>query len=222
MRNLPYWHRTMHINRRCMHTCLSLLACSSYAPVVFPAACSLLQLITSTDISVFELLSSGAVRCLTQYLHGADLPATNQHEQQLLQRLRAFAAAGQLPADQGGDAAAADAATSGASNTPLTALVRKLQTSLASAEAFPVLVNRMLPSTASMGRSYGRSGSLPGSFSGAGSLSSGLAALSQPFKLRLVRHDEVGPGVYQFHVIHALCSLLCSAFGTRPLGGSQW
>jgi E3 ubiquitin-protein ligase TRIP12 len=182
-RDLLHWHKA---------TPVTSIACTTDCIFLAFLWLLLLQLITSSDISVFELLSSGAVRCLTQYLHGTDLSASNQHEQQLLQRLRAFAAAGQLPADQGGDAAAADAATVGASNTPLTALVCKLQTSLASAEAFPVLVNRMLPTTASMGRSYGRSGSLPGSFSGAGSLSSGLAALSQPFKLRLVRHDEVG------------------------------
>lgn len=71
--------------------------------------------------------------------------------------------------------------------------MRKLQAALASTEAFPVLSSRLAPpAAAGGGRSMSRSGSLGGSFSAPGSLSSGLQALQQPFKLRLVRHQQVG------------------------------
>jgi hypothetical protein len=43
-------------------------------------------------VSVFELLSSGAVAKVAAYLQGADLPATApDRDEQLLQRLSGFA-----------------------------------------------------------------------------------------------------------------------------------
>ncbi len=140
------------------------------------------QLLTSANVSVFELLSSGAVSTLSSFLRGDDLTTPSPaREEQLLQRLNTFVQYA-LVAGSG-------------SSPPLVHLVRKLQAALSSSEAFPVLCSRLAPS-ASMGglsRSLGRPSSLNGSAGGApGSLSSGLAALTQPFKLRLVRHSKVG------------------------------
>jgi E3 ubiquitin-protein ligase TRIP12 len=162
----------------------------------------LLQALTSNNLSVFEMISSSAVNRLTAYLQGADLPAAEQNDEQLLRRLRNFTVAAlashaDAPA---GDAAAANGtgaaavASAAASSVPLAALVRKLQAALASAEAFPVLCSRLVPSGGVAGgsgaRSLSRSGGMSGSFNSS-SLTSGLAALTQPFKLRLVRHTEV-------------------------------
>jgi E3 ubiquitin-protein ligase TRIP12 len=174
-----------------------------------------LQALTSSDVSVFEMITSGAVNCLTQFLQGKELQGDTQLDEQLLRRLRNFAAAALAPQDRrsattapaadipdglastalaGGAAAAAVAA---ASHVPLAALVRKLQAALSSAEAFPVLCSRIAPagpgggSSAVGGRSFSRSAGMSGSFTSS-SLTSGLAALTQPFKLRLIRHAEVG------------------------------
>jgi E3 ubiquitin-protein ligase TRIP12 len=149
------------------------------------------------------MISSSAVNRLTAYLQGTDLPASEQSDEQLLRRLRNFtvaalashadAAAGDAAAAANGSGAAA-VASAAASSVPLAALVRKLQAALASAEAFPVLCSRLVPSRGmaggSGGRSLSRSGGMSGSFNSS-SLTSGLAALTQPFKLRLVRHSEV-------------------------------
>jgi E3 ubiquitin-protein ligase TRIP12 len=168
----------------------------------------LLQALTSNNLSVFEMISSSAVNRLTAYLQGADLPAAEQNDEQLLRRLRNFTVAAlashaDAPA---GDAAAANGTTgaaavasAAASSVPLAALVRKLQAALASAEAFPVLCSRLVPSGGVAGgsgaRSLSRSGGMSGSFNSS-SLTSGLAALTQPFKLRLVRHAEVSCAIW--------------------------
>ncbi|KAF6266557.1 hypothetical protein COO60DRAFT_1697133 [Scenedesmus sp. NREL 46B-D3] len=168
---------------------------------------ALLEALTSNNLSVFEMISSSAVNRLTAYLQGADLPAADQNDEQLLRRLRNFttaalashadAAAGGAAGMQGTAAVsgtgAAAVASAAASSVPLAALVRKLQAALASAEAFPVLCSRLVPSGGVAGgsgaRSLSRSGGMSGSFNSS-SLTSGLAALTQPFKLRLVRHPE--------------------------------
>lgn len=166
-------------------------------------AVSILQVLTSSDVSVFEMITSSAVRCLAAFLQGVDLTAGTAQDEQLLCRLRRFTAAA-LTAHDGAEAAAAAeaaqlhgaaaAASAAANSVPLTALVRKLQTALASSEVFPVLCSRLAPSAGgaagSGARSLSRSAGLSGSFNN-GSLTSGLAALTQPFKLRLVRHSEV-------------------------------
>jgi E3 ubiquitin-protein ligase TRIP12 len=146
----------------------------------------------SGAISVFELVNSGAVKVLSDYLQGNDIPAGPGHEQALLQRLRAFVNAALSP-DSG-------------ANPPMLALVRKLAGALASMETFPVICSRLAPGpSASGGSSMSRYGYDAGSFSRGGSasysasmgaaggsnpLSSGLAALTHPFKLRLCRHTN--------------------------------
>ena len=166
-----------------------------------------LQALTGNSVSVFEMITSGAVSRLTEYLQGKDLPDSVQQDEQLLCRLRNFTSVALAAHDQqpggspsapdaaaaaaGGGAAAAAAAA--ASSVPLSALVRKLQGALASSEAFPVLCSRLVPTGGAMGgsaRSLGRSAGMSGSFNRS-TLSSGLHALTQPFKLRLVRHDTV-------------------------------
>jgi hypothetical protein len=147
-----------------------------------PAALQrVLSLLNAPDLSVFELLTSGAVRALSDYMRGADLAHGAKRDEQLLKRLSRFAAA-------------ALAASGGApGSAPMAALVRKLQSALASTEAFPVVCSRVgAPPGAGASRSLGRSGSFGGSFgAGGNSLSSGLQALIEPFKLRLVRHPNV-------------------------------
>jgi hypothetical protein len=152
------------------------------------------------------MITSGAVSRLTEYLQGKDLSDSTQQQEQLLCRLRNFTSVALAAHDQqqdgsngsntdaaaaGGGAAAA--AVAAASSVPLTALVRKLQGALASSEAFPVLCSRLVPSSGALGgsgRSLSRSAGMSGSFNRS-TLSSGLHALTQPFKLRLVRHDQV-------------------------------
>mmetsp|Transcript_11522 Transcript_11522/g.28178 ORF Transcript_11522/g.28178 Transcript_11522/m.28178 type:complete len:2013 (-) Transcript_11522:941-6979(-) len=141
---------------------------------------------SNNAISVFELVNSGAVRLLCDYLQGKDLPAGAGMEKALLQRQQQFVAAA-LAADSG-------------PAPPLLPLVRKLQGALASVESFPVICSPMAPATAMGGASarwgasssFGRHGSMggaAGSLQAGNSLSSGLAALAQPFKLRLCRHS---------------------------------
>lgn len=168
----------------------------------------LLQALTGNTVSVFEMITSRAVSRLTEYLQGKDLSDSMHQQEQLLCRLRNFTSVALAAHDQqqdgsngsntdaaaaaaGGGAAAA--AVAAASSVPLTALVRKLQGALASSEAFPVLCSRLVPSSGALGgsgRSLSRSAGMSGSFNRS-TLSSGLHALTQPFKLRLVRHDQV-------------------------------
>lgn len=187
-----------------------------FSPPLAGTVCCHLQALTNNTVSVFEMITSGAVTKLTDYMQGSDLPDSPQKDEQLLCRLRNFTSVGLAAHEEsatgspgssveGSAAAAAAAAACGgggaaavavaaASSVPLTALVRKLQGALASSEAFPVMCSRLVPSGGAMGgsgRSLGRSAGLSGSFSRS-TLSSGLHALTQPFKLRLVRHDQVG------------------------------
>jgi hypothetical protein len=151
---------------------------------------SLLQALTASNVSVFEMVTSGAIGSLHSYLRGAGLSSQGGEvvpEDQLLLRLRHFAVVAFSP-HTGFD-------SSGRSSGPLlSGLVRKLQSALASAEAFPVICSRLAPANTTAGgsgvRSFGRSAGLSGSFNSS-NLSSGLAALTQPLKLRLMRHAEV-------------------------------
>jgi E3 ubiquitin-protein ligase TRIP12 len=178
----------------------------------------LLQALTNNSVSVFEMVTSGAVSQLTQYLQGKDLPEGSHKDEQLLCRLRNFtsialAAHDQQPPGEAATAAygaasggAAAAAAAAASSVPLTALVRKLQGALASAEAFPVLCSPLASSGASFGstgRSLGRSAGLSGSFNRS-TLSSGLQALTQPFRLKLVRHEQVRSEQWRGAWVHML------------------
>ena len=93
---------------------------------------------------------------------------------QLLRRLHAFAEATLI---------------GGSGSPPLLALVRKLQDGLAAVEAFPVQYSQLSPSAGSLrflglGEGYAAARAAAAD---AGSLSAGLAALAQPFKLRLSR-----------------------------------
>ncbi len=86
----------------------------------------------NASISTFELLSSGSVAALRDYLQGADLAEEGPERQQaLLQRLGGFAAAA-LPAGSG-------------SSPPLQPLVSKLLAALAASEKFAVQLNPISP-----------------------------------------------------------------------------
>lgn len=153
------------------------------------------------------MITSGAISRITDYLQGNDLPPSARRDEQLLCRLRTFTAAAlAVQQDAGGDSSAMDvdgapsaAAATGAAgaaaagSVPLTGLVRKLQGALASAEAFPVACRSAGVGGGGLGgsaRSLGRSAGMSGSFNRS-AYSSGLNALAQPFKLRLVRHGQV-------------------------------
>jgi len=135
------------------------------------------------NISTFEFVSSGAVESLSAYLTGGDLGKEGKREA-LMERLATFVQEA-LQAGTG-------------ESPPLLALLTKLQESLASAETFPVLTSNVQPPPPS--RSYlahfgghqhhqpSPGGSSP-SRSNSSSLSNGLAALNQPFKLRLCRDN---------------------------------
>ncbi|KAG2450258.1 hypothetical protein HYH02_004769 [Chlamydomonas schloesseri] len=144
-------------------------------------------------VSVFELLNSGAVKSLYDFLTGADLPpaapgsaaAADERANAVLRRIAALTRAGLTP-------------TAGSPcNPPLVGLVRKLQAALSSTENFPVYHGRAAPPPGSgsfrSGGMYGSRGGSMGSAGGAlqpGSLSSGLSMLTHPFKLRLCRHPS--------------------------------
>ncbi|GIL61901.1 hypothetical protein Vafri_16276, partial [Volvox africanus] len=142
-----------------------------------------------TSVSVFELLNSGAVRALYDFLTGGDLStaasptAVEERATTILRRIAALTRAGLTPAG-------------GAScNPPLVGLVRKLQAALSSVETFPVHYGRAVPPSGSggfRGGGYGSRGGSAGSASAMnpGSLSSGLSLLTHPFKLRLCRHGS--------------------------------
>ncbi|KAK9803385.1 hypothetical protein WJX72_003423 [[Myrmecia] bisecta] len=124
------------------------------------------------SISTFEFLSSGAVAQLEAYLTGGDIKDDGSHTE-LLQRLRSFMDAVMAP---------------GAGGSPaLLALVRRLQGGLASVEDFSVQYSH---AGASSSMRFG--GGLPGGtrVGDSSSLSSGLAALTQPLKLRLCRAPQ--------------------------------
>ncbi|KAL4436702.1 hypothetical protein ABPG75_003841 [Micractinium tetrahymenae] len=148
----------------------------------------------NASVSTFELLSSGSVAALRDYLQGADLRQDTgpQRQQALLQRLGDFAAAA-LPEGSGGD-------------PPLRLLVSKLLGALAASEKFVVQLNPIAPPPPSAmlyGGGYYRAGGLPRTTSGASSsLAAGLAALSNPFKIRLSRAgDEPGLRDYATNMV---------------------
>lgn len=172
-------------------------------------------MLTSNNVSVFELLNSGAVCAMIEYLKGSDLPNAPNHDELRLKRLASFARY--------------SLASEGAHHAPLLALVRKLQSALSSSEAFPVLCSRLAPAPSSA-RQLSRSSSGSRSLNNGGSLSSGLAALTQPFKLRLVRHPQVSclfsmrlqaHSFQQLHGIDRLCVQCCDHL-TFSEQASQW
>ncbi|KAG2490174.1 hypothetical protein HYH03_011304 [Edaphochlamys debaryana] len=151
------------------------------------------------SVSVFELLNSGAVKALHDFLTGADLPSASgpsagaspsgeDRATAVLRRVAALTRAGLTPNP------------AAACSPPLVGLVRKLQAALSNVETLPVHYGRTAPPPPGGGyRSYGggygsyggyggRSGSA-GSAGAPGSLSSGLSMLTHPFKLRLCRHS---------------------------------
>lgn len=125
----------------------------------------LTELSKGDGVSTFEFIGSGAVIALLNYLScgtfGKEKVPDNTFpklRQQAIKRYKTFISIA-LPFDKDG------------SGAPMTTLVQKLQNALSSLERFPVVLSHS-----------GRSSS-----SGGARLSSGLSALSQPFKLRLCR-----------------------------------
>ncbi|XP_061342076.1 E3 ubiquitin-protein ligase UPL3 [Gastrolobium bilobum] len=116
-------------------------------------------------VSTFEFIGSGVVAALLNYFscgyfskdRTSETHLPNVH-QQALKRFKSFIAVA-LPSSTDIGAVA-----------PMTVLVQKLQNALSSLERFPVVLSHSSRSS-----------------SGSGRLSSGLSALSQPFKLRLCR-----------------------------------
>ena len=153
----------------------------------------------ANSVSVFELLGSGAIRQLLNFLSGKDLKESASRgqepggadcwEEKLLSRLQRFIKVSLSP---------------GSGSTPaLTSLIRKLQAALSSLETFPLTVapsggaarsSGGMPPGGSRGGGgfasrFGMRGG-PGGAAGAsaGNLNSGLAMLAHPLKLRLSRH----------------------------------
>ncbi|KAJ6840622.1 E3 ubiquitin-protein ligase UPL3 [Iris pallida] len=126
----------------------------------------LAELSKGDGVSTFEFIGSGVVVGLLNYLSCGTFTKDRLSETNLsklrhlaLKRYKSFIAIA-LPV--GGD---------GRNGAPMTILVQKLQNALSSLERFPVVLSHSP-------RSYG---------GGSARLSSGLSALSQPFKLRLCR-----------------------------------
>nr|DAD23543.1 TPA_asm: hypothetical protein HUJ06_025006 [Nelumbo nucifera] len=125
----------------------------------------LAELSKGDGVSTFEFIGSGVVAALLNYFSCGTfskerISETNlpRSRQQALKRFKSFISVA-LPAG-----------VNEGNETPMTVLVQKLQNSLSSLERFPVV-----PSHSSR------------SSSGSAHLSSGLSALTQPFKLRLCR-----------------------------------
>ncbi|KAL8128470.1 hypothetical protein V2J09_017625 [Rumex salicifolius] len=125
----------------------------------------LAELSKGDGVSTFEFIGSGAVNSLLSYFSFGSFSKekfsdTNlpKLRQQALKRYQLFSSAA-LPAGvvEGSEA-------------PMTIIVQKLQNALSSLERFPVVLSHSARSS-----------------SGGARLSSGLSALSQPFKLRLCR-----------------------------------
>jgi E3 ubiquitin-protein ligase TRIP12 len=176
----------------------------------FPDPAAVQELLTvlsatgEASISTFEFLTSGTLKKLREYLQGEGLAAaaaaartagieSNESEEeyrrwQILERLAQFSQIA-LPPGSGG-------------SPPLAVLVEKIQATLTATEKFEVHTTDIaaVPSAYSFfggGGGYfggGRGGSLSRSGGDAsGSLSAGLAALSNPFKIRLSRHPSAAP-----------------------------
>ncbi|KAJ1701879.1 hypothetical protein LUZ63_001658 [Rhynchospora breviuscula] len=125
----------------------------------------LTELSKGDGVSTFEFIGSGAVIALLNYLScgtfGKEKVTDNtvpKLRHQAIRRYKSFISIA-LPFDKD------------RSEAPMTTLVQKLQNALSSLERFPVVLSHS-----------GRSSS-----SGGARLSSGLSALSHPFKLRLCR-----------------------------------
>ncbi|XP_042493739.1 E3 ubiquitin-protein ligase UPL3-like [Macadamia integrifolia] len=119
-------------------------------------------------VSTFEFIGSGVVAALLNYFSCGTFSKERVSEanlqklrQQALRRFKSFIAVA-LPASQAG--------VNNRSGAPMSVLVQKLQNALSSLERFPVVLSHSSRSS-----------------SGSSRLSSGLGALSQPFKLRLCR-----------------------------------
>ncbi|XP_027357082.1 E3 ubiquitin-protein ligase UPL3-like isoform X2 [Abrus precatorius] len=116
-------------------------------------------------VSTFEFIGSGVVEAMLNYFSCGYFPKDQISEtslpklrQQALTRFKSFVAVA-LPSSADNGAVA-----------PMTVLIQKLQNALSSLERFPVVLSHSSRSS-----------------SGSACLSSGLSALSQPFKLRLCR-----------------------------------
>lgn len=121
----------------------------------------LAELSSGDGVSTFEFVGSGIVGALLSFLSGGNQCKENLSDgrlrQQALDRLKQFVSLALPPALEAGD-------------PPVTVLVQKLQSALASLERFPVVLSHA-----------------PRSGSGSASVAAGLSALAQPFKLRLCR-----------------------------------
>ncbi|KAJ8766979.1 hypothetical protein K2173_012454 [Erythroxylum novogranatense] len=125
----------------------------------------LAELSKGDGVSTFEFIGSGVVGALLNYFSCGYFSKERISEanlpklrQQALKRFKLFVSLA-LPSS-----------IDGGMTTPMAVLVQKLQNALSSLERFPVVLSH--PSRSS---------------SGSGRLSSGLSALTQPFKLRLCR-----------------------------------
>ncbi|XP_057966486.1 E3 ubiquitin-protein ligase UPL3 [Malania oleifera] len=125
----------------------------------------LVELSKGDGVSTFEFIGSGVVAALLNYFSCGYFSKERISEanlpklrQQALRRFKSFVAVA-LPSHSNGGSVA-----------PMTVLVEKLQNALSSLERFPVVLSHSSRSS-----------------SGNARLSSGLSALSQPFKLRLCR-----------------------------------
>ncbi|KAJ4964350.1 hypothetical protein NE237_024289 [Protea cynaroides] len=125
----------------------------------------LAELSKGDGVSTFEFIGSGVVAALLNYFSCGTFSKERVSEanlqklrQQALKRFKSFIAVA-LPAG-----------VNDGSGAPMSVLVQKLQNALSSLERFPVVLSHSSRSS-----------------SGGSRLSSGLSALSQPFKLRLCR-----------------------------------
>eukprot|EP00245_Coleochaete_scutata_P015662 TRINITY_DN706_c0_g1_i1.p1 TRINITY_DN706_c0_g1~~TRINITY_DN706_c0_g1_i1.p1 ORF type:complete len:1941 (-),score=419.45 TRINITY_DN706_c0_g1_i1:667-6414(-) len=127
-------------------------------------------LIEGEGVSTFEFIGSGVVEALVKFVtcgnvsrEGLDDSGMQDLKERVLRRLKGFMEVAMPLQDEGsGPQAVLD--------PPMASLVRKLQNALASIERFPVMLNN-----------------LPRQASNSGSITAGLRALTQPFKLRLTR-----------------------------------
>ncbi|XP_059647478.1 E3 ubiquitin-protein ligase UPL3-like [Cornus florida] len=125
----------------------------------------LAELTKGDGVSTFEFIGSGVIAALLNYFSCGYFSKEKISEanlpklrQQAIKRYKSFVAV-TLPSNLDGGTVA-----------PMSGLVQKLQNALSSLERFPVVLSHTSSST-----------------SGSTRLSSGLSALSQPFKLRLCR-----------------------------------
>ncbi|MCO5580943.1 hypothetical protein L7F22_034817 [Adiantum nelumboides] len=121
----------------------------------------LAELSIGDGVSTFEFVGSGIVGSLLSFLSSGNQCKENLSDvrlrEQALNRVKQFVSLALPPALEAGD-------------PPVAALVRRLQSALASLERFPVVLSHA-----------------PRSGSGSASVAAGLSALAQPFKLRLCR-----------------------------------